>query len=66
MNFEAGITSNGGGGCVEFKTFYLKSVARVDPQTATLVATDVEKPPRPGPLIEGYVSIEKGPEPIQK
>ena len=63
-NIEAFTTSNGRGSCVELKAFYLKTVPIVDPQTATLVATDIEKPPGPPLLIERYVTINKGPEPV--
>jgi len=64
VNIEATTTSNGGGSRVELKAFYSKAVPIVDPQTATLVATDIEKPPCPPLLIERYVAIEKGPDPV--
>src|SRR5260370_35229549 len=64
VNIEAITTSNGRRSCVELKAFYLKAVPIVDSQPATLVATDIVTPPTPRPLIERYVAIKKGPEPV--
>ncbi len=64
VNREAGFTGQSRGSFIELKALHLKAVPTVDPQTATLVATDVEKPPRPAPLIERNVAIKKRPEPV--
>ncbi|HMD85300.1 MAG TPA: hypothetical protein VKO18_11460 [Terriglobia bacterium] len=64
MNREAGFAGQSRGSFIELKAFHLKAVPTVDPQTATFVATDVEKTPRPAPLIERYVAIKKRPEAV--
>jgi len=64
VNIKPEAASDGCCSGVEFNAFDLKSIAGVDPQAATLITTDIEKPPRPAPLVKRYVTIDRGPKPI--
>src|ERR1700704_2462472 len=63
---EACFARHHGSGLIKFEPFHLEAIPRVEPQPATLIAPDIQKPTRAAPLMKRAIAIEPCPHAIQK
>jgi len=54
------------GGRIKFEPFHLEAIPRIEPQSATLIAPDIQKSARAPPLMKRAIAIEPYPHAIQE